>query len=252
MSSRTARWASQVQPGPPAPSSRAPSVGPPPTVYPESSVSNPDASRYTGRSSRTRSASVSQPSSYYQSHYTSSSRSSPRPSSSRSSRASTPTPLPVYQASSGQPIVARTSDSRGRTGNYVIFPAPGHRVEVVHPTPIRASTTVPYSSSSYYSSSSPRSPKRDKPLLRRLLDRVDWSSDKNSRRSSSASHSSTPSYHSSRTRRNSTGDHGHGWTVVTPGDSRSDYDSRRSVDSGARGSVTTVTSGGRRYDVIRV
>ncbi|KAF8524141.1 hypothetical protein BU17DRAFT_85247 [Hysterangium stoloniferum] len=251
MSSRTSRWATQVRPGPPAPSSRAPSIGPPPTVYPESSVSNPDASRYTGRSSRARSASVTHPPSHHESHYTSSSRSSPRHSA-RSSRSSTPTPSPTYYAPPGQPVIARTSDSRGRTDSYVILPPRGQKVEIVHPTPIRSS----YSSSPYYPPSSPRSPTRERPLIRRLLDKVEWNSDKNSRRSSSVSHSSAPSYRGSRTRRNSTGGDDQDW-AVSGGHSRndhysSDHYSRRSVDSGSRGTITTVTRGRRTYDIIQV
>jgi len=259
MSSRTSRWAAQVRPGPPAANSRAPSIGPSPTVYPESSVSNPDASRYTGRPSRTRSASIDHPPSQHESHYTSSSRSSPRHSTtsssrssprhstSRSSRASTPTPSTVYQAPPGQPIIARTSDSRGHTDSYVIVPARGHRVEIVYPSPVRASSAAPHSRSSYYASSSSRSPTREKPLLRRLLDKV---GDTNSRRSSSVSHSSASSYRSSRTRRNSTGDDSHDWTVLSAENPRSDYHSRGSVDSGGRGSVITVTTRGRTYDII--
>lgn len=147
MSSRTANWVSRTTPGaaPPPPSRAATSYppSPPSTIYPESSVSNPSASRYTRRSSHTRSQSMGPPpASRYSTTY------SPPPTHARSSSSShyttsssrrsssipvttTSTPVNTYYAPSRQPIIARTSDHDGRTDSYMIIPAKGQRVEIL-------------------------------------------------------------------------------------------------------------------------
>ena len=204
MSTRTAHWVSRTTPGaPPPPPSRAASAHPPPTIYPESSVSNPNASRYTGRSSRlapqsysssshSRSYSASPPpaGSRYSSSSRSHARSNSHSGSHRSSyRGSSPlaTPVDTYYAPPQEPVIARTSGADGRTDSYMIIPGKGQRVEILvriglfpshmtanpllqHPTPAASTRYAHYSTSST----------KEKPLLKKLFGKVEWG-DKRSR-----------------------------------------------------------------------
>ncbi|KAF8582148.1 hypothetical protein K439DRAFT_1618455 [Ramaria rubella] len=269
MSTRTANWVAHVHPGAPSAPSRVPSVRPPSTIYPESSVSNPDASRYTGRSSRARSAgpppSRTREASYYStprpasSHHTHTPTHTSHDSGGSRSRARsvTPTPMKTYYAAPRQPIVARTSGPDGRTDSYMIIPAKGQRIEILSPTSSSVTYSSPSSTYSHSAAPSPKSPD-SQPLLRRIFGKV--SSPTRSASVSHASRAHSPSRvtyvsgASGRSRRNSTGSHAKSgsadWTMVSGGS----HGGTRVV-AGRGGSVATtrVTSAsGRKYDVVYV
>ncbi|KIJ25986.1 hypothetical protein M422DRAFT_38413 [Sphaerobolus stellatus SS14] len=261
-------WARNTQPGPPAPpSERSHSVASSlsSSVYPSSSVSNPDSSRYRRRAASTSAPSHGASRSYHTAaptHYSSSRRDEPARSSagsgsgshhssarrsSRDSGSTTRVPTTTYVAPNGKlPVIARTVTPGGKTSSYVIIPGEGQRVEVLEPDspnyPVSYSPRAQRSGVSYAAparshhsgtSYTLTSPTKSKSLFRKVMDRVSSPS----RSPSSVSYQ--PSH--ARTRRNSTGGSGGGWSVISGGN--------RIAGSG---SVTTVKSGGRRYDVIRV
>ena len=176
MSTRTAHWVNRTAPGQaPAPPSRSGRYSPPPTIYPDSSVSNPYASRYN-RSSHSQQSSPPHPHSHWRSsshsnspshsgssppHSSSSlSHSSPRSRSYSVDPRGTPASyhsshhapsgshtrsnslsytvrdddgpmVDTYYASPQDPIIARTSNRRGKTESYMIIPPKGKHVEIL-------------------------------------------------------------------------------------------------------------------------
>ena len=129
MSSRTANWVQRTNPGvvPPSPSVRGVSVAP--TIYPESSISNPDSSRY--RRGRASSMSHGPPHSGGggRSYYT----------SSQHSRSASQYQQGSYYGSGSvsvssprdTPFIATTGRPGHSPSSYVIIPPAGEEVKII-------------------------------------------------------------------------------------------------------------------------
>ncbi|GJJ10479.1 hypothetical protein Clacol_004705 [Clathrus columnatus] len=229
MSSRPMQWRAEVRPGRPvdiSPNRR--STSPAPTVYPESSISNPDHIRFAPR--RGRSSSMSSPSppmgsSYPQIQYprytSPSPPSHPIPSrnyySSRTPQAasypSNRTGSPPLRSAAyhdlytdGAIRVKQVIQPNGRPGQ-VYIQAPGNsNIQVIRPR--RSETTPP----SYTRNGPPRpwSPASERSLFRRVLDKFSTSNkykDNNTHRP----------------RRNSTGGNNNNKWHVVPGKPQLDF-----------------------------